>query len=62
MSKEKRYTVTLDVYVYAENDEGAKKEAEFYKEHLRLVEDNNADVVSIHETHYGTIGQAREVK
>lgn len=46
----------------AEDDEGAKKEAEFYKDYLRLVEDNNADVVSIHETPYGTIGQARKIK
>lgn len=62
MAQEKRYTVTLDVYVYAQDDEGAKKEAQFYKEHLQLVEDNKAEIVSIHETPFGTIGEAREVK
>ena len=61
MEKEKRYTVTIDLYVYAENDEQAIKEAQFYVEHNRLVEDNKASIVSIHETPFGNIGDARNI-
>ena len=62
MGKEKRYAVTVDLYVYAETDEKAKEEAEFYKEHIQLVADNKANVVSIHEAPFAKIGNLREVK
>ena len=58
----KRYAVTVDLYVYAETDEKAKEEAKFYKEHIQLVADNKANIVSIHEAPFATIGKAREVK
>lgn len=62
MDNKKRYVVTVDLYVYAEDDDGAKKEAEFYKEHIQLVEDNKANIVSIHDAPFGEIGNLREVK
>ncbi len=60
-ANKKRYTVTVDLYVYAETDEKAKQEAEFYKEHIELVEDNKANVVSIFETPFASF-KKREVK
>lgn len=60
--KKKRYVVTLDLYVYAEDDKKAKEEAWFYKQHNRLVEDNNAEIVSIHEAPFGVVGELREVE
>lgn len=62
MDNKKRYVVTVDLYVYAEDDDGAKKEAEFYKEHIQLVEDNKANIVSIHDAPFGEISNLREVK
>lgn len=62
MKNEKRYAVTLDLYVYAETDEKAKEEAEFYKEHIELVADNKANIVSIHETPFGSIEEGRKLE
>lgn len=61
MADKKRYTVTIDLYVYAETDAKAKQEAEFYKEHIELVEDNKANVLSIFETPFASF-EKREVK
>jgi len=44
---EKRYTVKLDAYLYAENDQEAK--------------DNNAQVIELKETPYGSL-TSREVE
>lgn len=62
----KRYTVTIDLYVYAENDEEVKTKA---KEVSTLIDniggefnDNKASVVSIHEAEFGKIEKGREVK
>lgn len=61
MKNEKRYIVTLDLYVYAENDNKAKKEAERYIQHIKEIDDNKAEVVSIHEAPFGALGELREV-
>ncbi len=56
MSKDKRYVVTMDMYVYAENDYMAKKRAN----ELRLNLDNrigvqNAKVTEIGEQPFATM-------
>lgn len=57
----KRYVVTLDFYLYAENDESAIKEALkiAYEEDKKF--DNRCTVVSLHEQPTGRLG-SREVK
>ena len=56
-----RYTVSIDFYVHAESDADAKKYAEIAK--IMLAEEfEHPEVVSIHETPFGTIGIAREIE
>ena len=57
---EKRYTVKLDAYLYAENDEQAKIKAAKLAELLQNFEDNNAQVIELRETPYGSL-TSREV-
>ena len=57
---EKRYTVKLDAYLYAENDQEAKIKAAKLAELLQTVEDNNAQVIELKETPYGSF-TSREV-
>ena len=52
---EKRYTVIIGLFVYAENDEKAIKEAEFYIEHNQLVDDNRAEILEIAELPFGSL-------
>ncbi len=58
---EKRYTVKLDAYWYAENDEQAKIKAAKLAELLQNFEDNNAQVIELKETPYGSF-TSREVE
>ena len=57
---EKRYTVKLDAYLYAENDQEAKIKAAKLAELLQNFEDNNAQVIELRETPYGSL-TSREV-
>ena len=57
---ETRYTVKLDAYLYAENDEQAKIKAAKLAEFLQTFEDNNAQVIELKETPYGSL-TSREV-
>ena len=47
---EKRYTAIISVYVYAQNDEDAKKEAQKIVDKMGDIEDNYAGVESLQET------------
>ncbi len=58
---EKRYTVKLDAYLYAENDQEAKIKAAKLAELLQTFEDNNAQVIELKETPYGSL-TSREVE
>ena len=58
---EKRYTVKLDAYLYAENDEQAKARAEKLAKRLRMGQDNSAQVIELNETPYGSFTN-REVE
>lgn len=46
----KRYTLTVQLYVYAENDNEARETAKDIEELLQSVEDNKAKVIEINET------------
>ena len=55
----KRYTVTLDLYVYEKDDKAAIKAANKLVKQLSKVEDNDASLVSIYETPFGTFENRR---
>lgn len=62
MSKEKRYTVTIDLYVWAGSDEEVAQLAREIAQKLREKEvDNGAKVIDIYETPFG-IFESRAVK
>lgn len=48
-----RYVVTLDAYVYAENDEQAKKMCEQYKAALNELDDCRPAILSLCEQPFG---------
>jgi hypothetical protein len=54
-SKLNRYVVTLQFYVWSEDEEGAKVEARRVEQELDLKYDNRADVMEIHEQPFGTL-------
>jgi hypothetical protein len=65
MELEKRYVVTVDLCLYAENDLTAKaKASRFVKDAEFMIDkvESNISVVSIHEAPFGKIGNLREVK
>jgi hypothetical protein len=59
MAKENRYVVTMDMYVYAENDYMARKRAHDLKNELRNKYDNQADVLDIVEQPFGTFNNRK---
>ena len=59
MAKENRYVVTMDMYVYAENDYMARKRAHDLKNELRKKYDNQADVLDIVEQPFGTFNNRK---
>jgi hypothetical protein len=59
MSKEKRYTVTLDMYIHARNDREAMVKAALLAEELRNKEDNQAQVLSLDETPFASCESRR---
>lgn len=61
MSDKKRYTLTVDLYIYANTDDEAIKEAKKVIDTLENKDDCKAEILSIHETPFGSIGEARKV-
>ena len=55
MSKDKRYTITLDAYLYARNDREAMVKAVQFVESLNEAEDNQAKVLELSETPFATL-------
>ncbi|MCK4500163.1 hypothetical protein KAU11_06670 [Candidatus Babeliales bacterium] len=56
----KRYTITIDMYVHALDDTDIRNEAKKLIELLKK-EVDNPEILTIHDTPFGTIGDAREV-
>lgn len=61
MEKLKRYTVTIDLYVYANTDNEAIKEAKKVIDTLENKDDCKVEILSIYETNFGSL-QSRELK
>jgi hypothetical protein len=59
MSKEKRYTVTLDLYIHARNDREAMVKAAQLAEELRNDKGNEAQVLSLDETPFASFESRR---
>lgn len=56
-----RYVQTLDLYIYADSDEDAKKEAERLCAELNDKYDCHAETIRIYQKNYGDIGEARKI-
>lgn len=67
MNKEKRYAITFDCYLYAENDSKAVKRVKKIIEKLKEFEEKNntgmeeISLVSIVESEFGKLGRGREI-
>ena len=48
-----RYAVTLDLYIWADNDEQAVKEAQQIAADMDKKDDNKCSVVNVYETPFG---------
>ncbi|BBI90568.1 hypothetical protein HYO65_gp176 [Tenacibaculum phage PTm1] len=59
-TKQKRYTVELDAYLYARNDREAMVKSAKIAEFLRTLDDNQANVTKLTETPFGSC-DSREV-
>ena len=59
MNKENRYVVTMDMYVYAENDYMDRKNAHKLADGLKSKLDNQAAVLDIVEQPFGTLGNRK---
>ena len=59
MSKNKRYSITLDLYINAGNDRDAMLQAARLAEKLRRDEDNEAQVVSVDYTPFASLHSRR---
>ena len=54
MAKQKRYTVTLDLYLFARNDREAMVKAAKLAEELRNEKEGEAQVISLDETPFAS--------
>ena len=54
MAKEKRYTVTLDMYIHARNDREAMIKAAQMAEELRNKDGNDAQCLELRETPFAS--------
>ena len=51
----KRYTLTVDMYIYANDDEDAKRKATKFAEHQRYLYDNQCNVLELHRTPFASM-------
>ena len=54
MPEDKRYTLTIDLYLYARNDREAMAKAALLAKELRDKEDNHAQVISLDKTRFAS--------
>ena len=54
-----RYVITIDAYLYANDDEQARVRSELYCEALRHVDDCQPAVLSMHEQPFGILANRR---
>lgn len=51
----KRYAATFDCYIYAENDEQARKQVEQMENKMKEVDDNYALCIDLREQNFGEL-------
>jgi DNA modification methylase len=56
---EKRYLVSVEMYMYAKDDEDVQKQAQRFADQLKAKHDNQAVVMSIYEQPFGTLGNRK---
>jgi hypothetical protein len=56
---EKRYLVSVEMYMYAKDDEDVQKQAQRFADQLRNKYDNQAVVMSIYEQPFATLGSRK---
>lgn len=61
MENKKRYVAIVDFYIYSENDDDAKEQAQKIISQIEKKEDRDAKVLSMHETPFGKFNQSRKV-
>lgn len=61
MSNKKRYTATIDFYILAKSDQEAEFIVQAFCQSLRKEKDNQANLLELHETPFGTLA-ARKIK
>jgi len=62
MEKEKRYIITLDLFLYDYSDEEVKRQVKELLNKINSIKtDSEANVISIQESKFGTIGNLRKV-
>jgi hypothetical protein len=62
MEKEKRYVITLDLFLYDYSDEELKLQAkELIKKINSIKTDSEASILEINEVKFGSVGNARRV-
>jgi hypothetical protein len=62
MEKEKRYIITLDLFLYDYSDEEVKRQVKELLNKINSIKtDSEASVISIQESKFGTIGNLRKV-
>ncbi len=50
-----RYVLTLDLYMYEPSEAKAKEKAKEYIETLQGIDDNKAEIISIHKQEFGKL-------
>jgi hypothetical protein len=60
-NEKKRYTVTMDAYIYAENDEEAKQEVKRFTDKMNKVgeEDHRIQALELHRTPFGQLSATK---
>lgn len=51
----KRFVLTVDLYIYADSEEEAKKTAKVCIDKLKETDDNKASIISLYEQNWGTL-------
>jgi shikimate kinase len=59
--RDKRYSATIQLYVYAENDNKAKQEVEKIISELNRKYDNNSRMLNIYSNEFGSL-ETKKVK
>ena len=57
----KRYVMTMDMYIYADNDKGALELAQYITDKQKMKWDNQANTTSLKEAPFGSFVPGKEL-